>query len=312
MSKLSNSAKGILLATFASISWGIAGVITEFVSHAEAIPADWFLSARTTGAGLILIIISAIIYRGKIFNVFKSWKSVMWIVLYGLLGLAANMGSFYVSIQQGNAAAATILQYLAPLFIAIGSFLFMKKRPLKIDLLVFVIALLGVALSITKGDFTQLSISFPSFVWGIVAGITAALYVVLPRNLAEDNSPIVVLGWGTLIASLAYNLNHPVFMDVPKLSNEAILGICGIILFGTLLTFSSLIWATRFTSSEVISLLDAAQPVSTFIFSIIFLGTPLSLWEVIGAILVIAAVYILQYAQRKREVLSVYSGPNFK
>ena len=38
--------------------------------------------------------------------------------------------------------------------------------------------------------------------WGLGSGLTAAFYVVLPRNIVKDpdNPPLVVLGWGTLIA----------------------------------------------------------------------------------------------------------------
>ncbi|USS90304.1 DMT family transporter [Fructilactobacillus carniphilus] len=300
--KLSNNMKGILLAGLASVSWGIAGVITQFVSQNESIPASWFLSARTTGAGLILILASAIIYRGRIFDIFKSWKSIGILICYGLFGLAANMGSFYVSIQTGNAAATTILQYLAPLFIVIGGFIFQRRKPVKMDLVVFVIAIIGVVLSITKGDLSQLSIPLDSFLWGLVTGVTAALYVVLPRPLGKTNPPIVVMGWGTLIASLAFNLNHPVWKDVPPLSAGAILGVLGIIFFGTLLTFSTLIYASRFTSSENISLMDALQPVSTFILSVIFFKESLSLAEVVGAIMVIIAIYLLQYTQRHEDI----------
>ncbi|KRN12884.1 drug metabolite exporter family protein [Fructilactobacillus fructivorans] len=298
--KMSNTVKGICLAAFASTSWGVAGVITQYVSQNVGIPASWFLSARTTGAAIVLLLVSAIIYGKGIFSVFKSWKSIMWLVLYGLFGLAANMGSFYVSIQTGNAAATTILQYLSPLFILLGGFVFMHKKPMKMDIVVFVLALAEVFLSITKGDISQLSIPMGSFFWGIISGITAALYVVLPRPLAHDNSPIVVLGWGTLIASLAFNINHPVWTNVPHLGMGGVLGVCGIILFGTLLTFSSLIYASRFTSSEVISLLDAIQPVATFVLSVIFLHTHISWVEVLGAVLVILAVYILQYVQRHK------------
>ncbi|WP_413628172.1 DMT family transporter [Fructilactobacillus vespulae] len=299
---MSNTVKGILLAGFASVSWGIAGVITQFVSQNASIPAPWFLSARTTGAAIILLAVSAIVFKGKIFNIFKTWKSIATLVCYGLFGLAANMGSFYVSIQDGNAAATTILQYLAPLFILLGAFIFQHKKPVKMDIVVFVIAIVGVFLSITKGDISQLSIPMGSLIWGLISGVTAALYVVLPRTLGKENPPIVVMGWGTLVASIAYNINHPVWTDVPHLTTGAILGVLGIIFFGTLLTFSTLIYATRFTSSEVISLMDALQPVSTFILSVIFFATAISLAEVVGSILVIIAIYLLQFSAPKQGI----------
>ncbi|EKK20141.1 DMT family transporter [Fructilactobacillus florum] len=305
--QLSRPVKGMLLAIFASSSWGFSGALQQFVSQTETIPAGWFLSARTTFTGLILLTVCAVIYRGKIFNVFKSWRSIAWLIAYGLLGLAANMGSFYVAIQQGGAngaSSATILQYLAPLFILLGAFLFQHKKPLKIDLIVFLIALLGVFLSVTRGNIHELSIPMISLVMGIVSGITAACYVVLPKEIGRDNPPMVILGWGTLIASVAFNLHQPVWVDVPHLSTGGILGIAGIIFFGTILTFPSVIYATRYTDSATISLIDAIQPVITFVISIFWFQADISWPEIIGAVLIIVAIYILQAAQRHPERLN--------
>ncbi|USS86874.1 DMT family transporter [Fructilactobacillus cliffordii] len=301
MKSINRATKGLLFAIFASVSWGFSGTLQQFVSQNETIPAGWFLSARTTIASLILLVLSAIIYRGKIFGVFKSWRSIGWLVAYGLFGLAGNMGSFYVAIQQGGsngASMATILQYLAPLFILLGALIFQRQRPSKVDLVVFILALLGVFLAVTKGNLNELSIPMISLVMGIISGITAAGYVVLPKEIGKDNPPFVVLGWGTLIASLAFNLHQPIWVGVPHLSMGGVLGILGIIFFGTLITFPAIIYATRYTSSAAISLVDAIQPVITFVISIFWFHATLNIVEMIGAVLIIVAIYILQYSER--------------
>ena len=106
----------------------------------------------------------------------------------------ANLLTFYYAIQKGNASAATILQYLSPLFIVLGGVIFKRQHPFRSDLLAFVLALLGVFFALTKGNFTQLDIAIDSLLWGLGSGITAALYVVLPQKAADSNPPIVVLG----------------------------------------------------------------------------------------------------------------------
>ena len=50
--------------------------------------------------------------------------------------------------------------------------------------------------------------------------------------------------------------------------------------------------------------MDALQPVSTFILSVIFFNTALSLAEVVGAILVILAIYLLKYSPADEEILN--------
>ncbi|USS88003.1 DMT family transporter [Fructilactobacillus hinvesii] len=299
--KHQNIMKGIFWATLASAFWGISGTILQFVSQNANIPAPWFLSVRTLFSGVILLFISAILYRGKIFGVFRDVHSILLIFGYAILGLGANLLSFFLSVQTGNAASATILQYLAPLFILLGGFIFKHKIPNKVDILVFVIALVGVVLSITKGDISQLSIPPVSLFWGIISGITAACYVVIPRPLMEKNSPLTVLGWGTLIAGFFFNLHQPVWENVPHLTTGSVLGIAAIVIFGTVLPFACLLHSMHFASSEDVSLVDAVQPVMTFALSIIFLHTQISFMEIVGSVLVIIAIYILQNYRRKAD-----------
>lgn len=286
--------KGIMWAMLASTLWGISGTVMQFVSQNQAIPADWFLSVRTLSAGIILLTIGFIRQGTKIFNVFKSWAAIGQLVAYATLGLMANMYTFYVSIERGTAAAATILQYLSPLFIVLGTLLFKRELPLRTDLVAFSISLLGVFLAITKGNVHELAIPMDALVWGILAGVTAALYVVLPRNIVADNSPVVILGWGTLIAGILFNLYHPVWVGAPKITPTLVISIGAIVLIGTIFAFGALLHSLQYAPSAVVSIVDAVQPVVTFILSIIFLGLEVSWVEILGSLLVIVAIYILQ------------------
>ncbi|MGV0167405.1 DMT family transporter [Furfurilactobacillus sp. WILCCON 0119] len=292
--KEQNYSKGIFWAAFASTMWGISGTILQYISQTQNIPATWFLSVRTLGAGLVLLLIGFFQEGRHIFDIFKSWRQIGWLVAYALFGLMANLFTFYMSIKTGNAAAATILQYLSPLFIVSGALLFKRERPLRSDMIAFAIALVGVFLAITRGNIHTLSVPVASLLWGILAGVTAACYVVLPRQIVTVHSPIVVLGWGMLISGVLFNLWRPIWVNPPKITVGLILSISTVILVGTILAFSTLLYSLNFAPSAVISIVDAVQPVVTFILSIIFFHLQISTMEVLGSILVVVAVYLLQ------------------
>ena len=107
--KPQNIAKGMFWATMASALWGVSGTILEFISQGQKVPATWFLSVRTLGAGLILLLIGAIKFKQDIFSIFKSKRLTAWLIAYALFGIMGNQYTFFMSIQTGNAAAATIL-----------------------------------------------------------------------------------------------------------------------------------------------------------------------------------------------------------
>ncbi|WP_302118096.1 DMT family transporter [uncultured Limosilactobacillus sp.] len=294
--------KGIIWAAVASAMWGISGTVLQLISQNLAIPATWMLSMRTFSAGIILLIISVILYGKKIFNVFKTRATAISVISYAILGLMANLLTFYYAIQTGNASAATILQYLSPLFIVLGGIIFMHRRPFRSDIISFVIALIGVALCITRGNFTQLALPLVSLLWGLGSGITAAFYVVLPQRAADENPPIVVLGWGTMIAGILFNLYRPFWANPPHISTTLVASVATVVLFGTILPFGILLHATKYAPSDVVSIMDAVQPITTSILSVIFFHLNLNWAEILGIVLVIIAVYILQNGRRKHTI----------
>lgn len=293
--------KGIFWALLASCMWGISGTVLEVISQGESIPASWFLSARTLGAGLVLIVISFIKYRMQIFDVFKSVKTVLWLLAYAIFGLMANLLTFYISVQEGNASASTILQYLSPLFIVLGSLVFQRVRPMRSNVIAFVIAMAGVFLAITHGNIHELAISNKALIWGILSGITAAFYVVLPKPVTKNHPPMIVLGWALIIGSILFNIHQPVWVDTPALTPQLMLSMATVILVGTILPFWALLHSLKFAPSAVVSILDAVQPVVTFVLSLLFLGHPFNVVELIGAVLVIIAIIIIQRSRTNLE-----------
>lgn len=292
--------RGIGIAALASTMWGISGTVLQLISQNLAIPATWMLSVRTIITGVILLVISAFMYGKRIFDVFKTRATTISVVTYAIFGLMANLLTFYYAIQRGNASAATILQYLSPLFIVFGGIVFLHRRPFRSDIIAFIIALLGVVLSITRGNITKLAIPFDSLLWGIGSGITAAFYVVLPQKAAEKNPPIVVLGWGTMIAGILFNLYRPFWVNPPQISTTLVASVSTVVLFGTILPFGLLMEATKYAPSDVVSIMDALQPIVTSILSVIFFHLVLNWVEILGIILVILAIYILQEGRRRK------------
>ncbi|AUJ32968.1 MAG: DMT family transporter [Liquorilactobacillus nagelii] len=303
--KTNEIVKGIFWAAVASGMWGISGTVLQFISQDETLPISWFLSVRTLGAGIILLTISFIKYRWQIFDIFKSWRLIGWLLAYAVLGLMANLITFFISVKTGNAAAATILQYLSPLFIVLGSLVFKKQKPFTSDLISFLLSLAGVFLVITQGNFSQLAIPLASLLWGIGSGITAACYIVLPKPVLRTASPIVVLGWGTFLAGVFFNLYHPFWLEVPTITPAVVASVGTVILLGTILPFSLLLYSLHFAPSDVVSIMDAVQPIVTSILSVIFLSLKMNWVEVLGICLVLIAIYYLQRGRRQAELENI-------
>ncbi|GKQ43311.1 membrane protein [Companilactobacillus sp. RD055328] len=289
--------KGFILALIASSLWGVSGAVLQFVSKNKAIPAEWFIGVRTLIAGAIILFVAFIsLPKGKkkdFFAIFTNKKDVLLLLLFSIFGLIGNMYTFFLSIQHGNAASATILQYLSPLFIVLGGIVFLRQKPTRVDVISFVMALFGIVLLITKGNFSHLSIPMDSLIWGILSGVTAAMYIIFPARLIQKYSPLLVTGWGFMVSGILFNIYHPFWIDPPKLDTGSILGVGTVILIGSVAAFLIMVMSLQYTTSTIVSITDAVQPFITFVLSILFLGSTFSIVEIIGSIIVIFAIYIL-------------------
>lgn len=83
-------------------------------------------------------------------------------------------------------------------------------------------------------------------------------------------------------------------MSTPPITGTLVASVLTVIVVGTILPFSLLLYSLNFAPSDVVSIVDAVQPVMTFILSVIFLSLKISFVEVIGSAMVILAIYILQ------------------
>ncbi|WP_338231244.1 DMT family transporter [Companilactobacillus muriivasis] len=286
--------RGFWLAFCASALWGISGTVLQVVAKNLNIPAMWFIATRTTVAGIILLIVGLFVLpKSEFFAVFKNWKDLLTLLSFAVFGLLANMFTFFHAIKTGNSSTATILQYLSPLFIMIGAILFTKKKTSRVDVISFVLAMIGVALMITRGDIGHLSIPLISVIWGIGSGITAALYITIPQTLIAKYHGILITGWGMLIAGIISNFFNPIWVNPPKMSMASVLGVGTVILLGTVMAFLLMVMSTKYTTAAIISITDAVQPFTTLVLSIIFLQYSVNIPEIIGAVIVVLAIYVL-------------------
>jgi len=286
--------RGFWLAFCASALWGISGTVLQVVAKNLNIPAMWFIATRTTVAGIILLVVGLFVLpKSEFFAVFKNWKDLLTLLSFAVFGLLANMFTFFHAIKTGNSSTATILQYLSPLFIMIGAILFTKKKTSRVDVISFVLAMIGVALMITRGDIGHLSIPLISVIWGIGSGITAALYITIPQTLIAKYHGILITGWGMLIAGIISNFFNPIWVNPPKMSMASVLGVGTVILLGTVMAFLLMVMSTKYTTAAIISITDAVQPFTTLVLSIIFLQYSVNIPEIIGAVIVVLAIYVL-------------------
>ena len=115
---------------------------------------------------------------------------------YAILGIFSVQYFFYLCVEYSNAATATILQFISPVFILFYNRLVYQKRASKSAIFYVLIAMLGVCLMATKGDLSQLSMTPLALITGLLSAMGVMFNVILPQSFAKRYGFVPTVGGG--------------------------------------------------------------------------------------------------------------------
>jgi drug/metabolite transporter (DMT)-like permease len=196
--KMPNRVKGLMMVISGAALWGLSGTAAQVLFQEKHITAEWLVVVRMMISGIGLLIVSA--WKGlKPQSIWADKKHRIHLLVFGIVGMLGVQYTYFASIAAGNAATATLLQYLAPIYIVLYTMLKEQTKPSKEVWLAVLLALLGTFLLITNGSIAGLKVSLVSIVWGILSGIALAFYTLSSAWLLKKWHSMVVVGWGMLI-----------------------------------------------------------------------------------------------------------------
>lgn len=285
--------KGIVLVLLAAIFWGISGTVAQFLFHRQGFSVNWLVVTRLLAAGILLLFYSQRIGKQNIWIIWKNKHDLLKLILFGILGMLGVQYTYFAAIQSGNAATATVLQYLAPVIITGFLCIRSKHLPAMHESAAIVLALLGTFLLVTNGHFKALSISGSACFWGIVSAFALAFYTLYPGSLLLKWGSVITVGWGMLIGGIGFSLLHPPWEFQGQWSAASLIAVLFVILFGTLISFICYMESMKYIRPSEASLLASAEPLSAAFLAVVWLKVSFSLQEWIGAFCIILTIFIL-------------------
>jgi drug/metabolite transporter (DMT)-like permease len=297
--KMPNRVKGLMMVISGAAFWGLSGTAAQVLFQEKHITAEWLVVLRMMVTGISLLLVSII--KGMTpFAIWKDKKGRMDLLIFGIIGMLGVQYTYFAAIETGNAATATLLQYLAPIYIVLYSSAKERTNPSKEIWLAVLFALAGTFLLITNGSTNGLKVSFISIIWGVLSGIALAFYTLSSARLLKRWHSIIVVGWGMLIGGtcmtfFTFPFEHSQFVW----GLDTLLLILFVILFGTLFAFLLFVESIRHLSPTESSLLSSVEPLSAVIASIAFLNVSFGVFQAIGGICIIFTVLILSIKKER-------------
>lgn len=247
-------------------------------------------------SGIILLIVAGILKQKPIATI-KNKHDAWVIIAYGVFGLLPVQLFYFMCIKVANASIATILQFIGPV---LGYLTITHKQVMRrLDIIAAICAFLGVFLLSTHGQFDHLAITPASLFWGLLSAVGEAAYTLIHVNIVKKETSMVVTGWGMLFAGLSLVIIQPQFQAIPNKS-EVWLYTAAVVIIGTIIPFQIMANALRYVVPSTASLLDAFEPFSATIGSVLVFGLIMMPMDWVGAVLVVVAAMALNIIPKKR------------
>jgi len=269
-------ALGILAVSFGAIFARLAG---------EAAPlaiAAW----RLTIASLVLLP-AALIRRQRTMH----GRPLIWSICSGG-ALALHFVLWISSLRHTTVASSVLFVSMHPIFVGIGSVLFLKERPSRALLAGMCLAMLGGGLV----GFGDLRFGGPALRGDLLAlggGAMAAIYFLIGRRIQRtvSLSEYVATSYGTaavFVLLLSLGLRTPLI----GFGRDTYIFLLLLALVPQLIGHSTINWALRRLTASRVSVIVLAEPIGSALLAIPFFGEIPGGLTLVGAAIILAGIYL--------------------
>ena len=288
-----NRILALILVGVAGVMWASSGVaVQDLFSHSNRSAMD-LTNIRMILAGLILFVITYFKSGMKLnFSIFiEKPHLLLETALYGIIGIALMLFTYFHAISFGGAAATTVIIYACPAMVVIFDSIYYKRWPSRGEVIAVILAMSGVLLLVTGGNLSKLMVPLPCILWSLLSGTFLAFSAIFPKHLFATRVDQYFL---TSIGMLIGGLFTFIFIDelnwMSFFEAEIIFDMFWIIIIGTVISFLLFNAALIYLTPEEASVTATTEPIASVIISYFVFGTTFGLIESIGIILVILAI----------------------
>lgn len=281
---------GLIYIVLASILWGTSGIFVKFLAP-YGITSLQMTFIRGIVASLSMCIFILITNR----NLFKTnFKEILLFIGSGA-SFFLTASCYYQSMQLTSVSTAVVLMYTAPIFVMIYSVSFLGEKLSTMKILSVAGMLVGCAL--TSGIIGDLKFDAVGIAVGFLSGIAYASYNIFTKiEMKKGINPMkanlycflfsVILG---LIVSKPAGI-----MDAIVITPSVVIPLCiGMGIFACILPYFLYTIALREIPAGMASSLGILEPMAATILSVVILGEKLSIYSIVGIVLILGSVFLL-------------------
>ncbi|WP_181037451.1 EamA family transporter [Arthrobacter sp. ZGTC412] len=297
-------ASGLGIALFSSAVFGLSGSFAKALLETGWSPGA-AVTARLTGAALILAVPAVPALRGRWHQLRDNWLTIL---LFGLIGVAACQLFYFNAVARLSVGVALLLEYLAPVIIVLWLWAASRKRP---RVMTFAGTLLSLAGLVLVLDLTgAVKIDLVGVFWGMAAAVCLAIYFFITAKENDSLPPIVLASGGLLVgAAIMWLAAATGLLPMAFSTADTKLGpwitpwwvpLAGLVILATVLAYVSGIMAARALGSMVASFVSLTEVLFAVVWAWLLLGELPGAIQLLGGVLIVGGVILVRLDELRR------------
>ena len=278
-----------------------ASIFARFAQNAGA-PSLTIAALRLVFASIVLLPFAAIRCRAELATMTRGeWL----IALLSGAFLGAHFGTWITSLQYTSVTSSVVLVTFSPLFVAIGSAVFLKEKLSRLTLAGIAVAILGGGL-IGAGDASLGGASAPNPLLGnllaLVGAISIAPHFLIGRHLRRKLSLLAYI-------SVVYSAAAVVLLIAVGVTGSPLVGfdpqsyvyMALLALLPQLVGHTSFNWSLGYLPAAYAAIPALGEPIGSTVLALLVLGEVLTPIKLIGGLLTLGGIALMMVSRIRND-----------
>ncbi|PIB36028.1 permease [Reichenbachiella sp. 5M10] len=217
------------------------------------------------------------------------------VLLFGFLGYYLASYFDFLGLQYIKASLERIILFIYPTIVLFLSWLFLKKKIAKNQVIAVMISYAGiVVMYFQEPGFSELS-NVVGVLLIVMSALTYASYLVGSDWLIPKLGPVLFTSLAMIVSCVCVVVHYCFVGDFDLMNYPMeVYGLSlGMAVFSTVVPSYLISYAIKLLGASDFSIVASFGPVSTIVLAWIFLGERLTVFQMIGAVVVIIGVYFV-------------------
>jgi len=242
-------------------------------------------------------------------NLRVGGRELVFLLAFGVVGVALVQWLYFVAIHNLPVGIALLIEFTAPLFVALFARFVYKERIRRRIWGAVVLCLAGLALVVEIWAGVAFSTVGVSAALGGAFALTA--YLLMAERERRHRDAVSLSFYGFLFAALLWAVVQPIWQFPWDVLDDTVslrgnlsehtapvwLLVAFVVVVGTMITFSLLTGALRHISATRASIVATLEPVIATVVAWVWLGETFGTAQLVGGAVVLAGIFLAQSAR---------------